>query len=85
MAVFRQAAHNALRACASKRFREDSEACERRRSLMRDVLAGASISDIVWTERLALGRCGDVYRAVRHDPPFIITGEEIKITSSRMT
>jgi hypothetical protein len=53
--------------------------------LMRDVLAGASISDIVWTERLALGRCGDVYRAVRHDPPFIITGEEIKITSSRMT
>jgi hypothetical protein len=53
---------------------------------MRYVLVGgAGISDVVWTERLALGGCGDVYRAVRHDPPFIIAGEEIKITSKRMS
>lgn len=43
---------------------------------MRDVLVGAVISDDVLTERLPLGGCGDVYRAVRHDPALLIAEEE---------
>lgn len=52
---------------------------------MRDVLVGAGISDDVWTERLALGRCGDVCRAVRHIQPSSFPGRRIKITSKRLS
>lgn len=46
------------------------------RDILVGVLVGTGISDDVLTERLALGGCGDVQRAVRDDPALIIAGEE---------